>query len=228
MGRPRRARRPQPDGERCRCDRVTDAQARHRQCLGQAAHDDDVVEALAYERARLARHQVHERLVDDDDAPGPAQRQHRPRRVERAGGGGRVADDHEIVPTNGAAPEALWLLLPTALRPTLAPRASHPGFTESEAALRRTRQSPVAARAALTPEHGFALDPGAVPDAADLVIVGNPASPTGTLDPAAAVLALRRPGRVVVVDEAFMDLVPGEPGTPRTRAPRRRRSSCAA
>jgi histidinol-phosphate aminotransferase len=52
-----------------------------------------------------------------------------------------------------------------------------------------------------------------VPDAADLVIVGNPASPSGTLDPAAVVLALRRPGRVVVVDEAFMDLVPGEPAT---------------
>ncbi|MEA2151590.1 MAG: histidinol-phosphate aminotransferase, partial [Solirubrobacteraceae bacterium] len=42
---------------------------------------------------------------------------------------------------------------------------------------------------------------------------GNPASPSGTLDPAAALLALRRPGRVVAVDEAFMDLVPGEPGT---------------
>src|SRR5205085_2760047 len=55
--------------------------------------------------------------------------------------------------------------------------------------------------------------PGAVPAEADLVVVGNPASPSGTLDPAAAVLALRRPGRVVVVDEAFMDLVPGEPAT---------------
>jgi histidinol-phosphate/aromatic aminotransferase/cobyric acid decarboxylase-like protein len=52
-----------------------------------------------------------------------------------------------------------------------------------------------------------------VPEQADLVIVGNPVSPTGTLDPATAILALRRPGRVVVVDEAFMELVPGEPGT---------------
>jgi histidinol-phosphate/aromatic aminotransferase/cobyric acid decarboxylase-like protein len=48
-----------------------------------------------------------------------------------------------------------------------------------------------------------------VPEAADLVIVGNPASPSGTLVPATAILALRRPGRVVVVDEAFMELVPG-------------------
>jgi len=43
------------------------------------------------------------------------------------------------------------------------------------------------------------------------VIVGNPASPSGTLDPASAVLALRRPGRTVVVDEAFMGMLPGEP-----------------
>jgi histidinol-phosphate aminotransferase len=114
----------------------------------------------------------------------------------------------EIVPTNGAA-EALWLL-PTALRPTLA-ACVHPGFTESEAAL-RTHGVPIA-RVLRDPERGFALDPLAVPAAADLVIVGNPASPTGTLDAAAAVLALRRPGRVVVVDEAFMDLVPGEPAT---------------
>ena len=63
------------------------------------------------------------------------------------------------------------------------------------------------------PERGFALDPGAVPAEADLVVVANPGSPTGTLDPAAALGALRRPGRVVVVDEAFMDLVPGEPGS---------------
>ncbi len=114
----------------------------------------------------------------------------------------------EVVPTNGAA-EALWLL-PAALRPTLA-ACIHPGFTEAEAAL-HAHGIPVA-RVLRDPERGFALDPAAVPDAADLVVVGNPASPTGTLDPAAALLALRRPGRVVAVDEAFMDLVPGEPAS---------------
>jgi histidinol-phosphate aminotransferase len=66
------------------------------------------------------------------------------------------------------------------------------------------------ARVLRDPDRGFALDPSAVPAAADLVLLGNPASPSGTLDPAAAVLALRRPGRTIVVDEAFMDLVPGE------------------
>jgi histidinol-phosphate/aromatic aminotransferase/cobyric acid decarboxylase-like protein/adenosyl cobinamide kinase/adenosyl cobinamide phosphate guanylyltransferase len=117
---------------------------------------------------------------------------------------GRQPD--EIVPTNGAA-EALWLL-PAALRPSLA-ACVHPAFTEAEAAL-RAHGIPVT-RVLRDPEAGFALDPRAVPDAADLVVVGNPASPSGTLDPAAALFALRRPGRVVVVDEAFMDLVPGEP-----------------
>jgi histidinol-phosphate aminotransferase len=115
---------------------------------------------------------------------------------------GRAPD--EIVPTNGAA-EALWLL-PAALRPALAV-CVHPGFTEAEAAL-RAHGVPVA-RVLRDPDAAFALDPAAVPEAADLVVVGNPASPSGTLDPAAAILALRRPGRVVVVDEAFMDMVPG-------------------
>jgi histidinol-phosphate/aromatic aminotransferase/cobyric acid decarboxylase-like protein len=117
-------------------------------------------------------------------------------------------DPVEIVPTNGAA-EALWLL-PLALRPRLA-ACVHPGFTEAEAAL-HAHGVPVA-RVLRDPERGFALDPDAVPADAHLVIAGNPASPSGTLDPAAALLALRRPGRTVVVDEAFMGLVPGEPGS---------------
>jgi histidinol-phosphate/aromatic aminotransferase/cobyric acid decarboxylase-like protein/adenosyl cobinamide kinase/adenosyl cobinamide phosphate guanylyltransferase len=117
-------------------------------------------------------------------------------------------DPREIVPANGGG-EALWLLGP-ALRPTLA-ACVHPAFTESEAAL-HAHGVPVV-RVQRDPAGDFALDPRRVPEAADLVIVGNPASPSGTLDPASAVLALRRPGRTVVVDEAFMDLVPGEPGS---------------
>jgi histidinol-phosphate/aromatic aminotransferase/cobyric acid decarboxylase-like protein/adenosyl cobinamide kinase/adenosyl cobinamide phosphate guanylyltransferase len=117
-------------------------------------------------------------------------------------------EPEEIVPTNGGA-EALWLL-PAALRPALA-ACVHPGFTEAEAAL-RAHGVPVV-RVLRERARGFALDPQAVPPQADVVIVGNPVSPSGTLDPAAALLALRRPGRVVVVDEAFMDMVPGEAGT---------------
>ncbi|HEY5316385.1 MAG TPA: bifunctional adenosylcobinamide kinase/adenosylcobinamide-phosphate guanylyltransferase [Solirubrobacteraceae bacterium] len=117
-------------------------------------------------------------------------------------------EPEEIVPTNGAA-EALWLLGP-ALRPRLAV-CVHPGFTEAEAAL-HAHGVPVV-RVQRDPAAAFALDPAAVPAAADLLIVGNPASPSGTLDPAAALLALRAPGRVLVVDEAFMSMLPGEPGS---------------
>ena len=114
---------------------------------------------------------------------------------------GRRAE--EIVVTNGAA-EALWLLGP-ALQPRLA-ACVHPGFTEAEAAL-RVNGIPVV-RVLRDPAARFALDPAGIPAAADLVVVGNPG---WTLDPAHTLLALRRPGRVIVVDEAFMDMVPGEP-----------------
>jgi histidinol-phosphate/aromatic aminotransferase/cobyric acid decarboxylase-like protein/adenosyl cobinamide kinase/adenosyl cobinamide phosphate guanylyltransferase len=117
-------------------------------------------------------------------------------------------DPADIVLTNGAV-EALWLLGP-ALRPRLA-AVVHPGFTETEAGL-RAHGIPVT-RVQRDPEADFALDPAAVPETADLVVVGNPASPSGTLAPAAAVLTLRRPGRTVVVDEAFIGMVPGEPGS---------------
>jgi histidinol-phosphate aminotransferase len=49
-----------------------------------------------------------------------------------------------------------------------------------------------------------------VPAEADLVVTGNPNNPTGTLDPAATVAGLARPGRVLVVDEAFMEFTTGE------------------
>jgi histidinol-phosphate/aromatic aminotransferase/cobyric acid decarboxylase-like protein/adenosyl cobinamide kinase/adenosyl cobinamide phosphate guanylyltransferase len=114
----------------------------------------------------------------------------------------------EVVTTNGAT-EALWLL-PAALRPALV-ACVHPAFTEGEAAM-RAHGIPVA-RVLRDPDQGFRLDPRAVPAEADVVIVGNPASPSGTLDPAPTLLALRRPGRVIVIDEAFIDLVPGEPGS---------------
>jgi histidinol-phosphate aminotransferase len=44
-----------------------------------------------------------------------------------------------------------------------------------------------------------------VPAEADLVVTGNPNNPTGTLDPATTLAGLARPGRVLVVDEAFME-----------------------
>ncbi|WP_445257448.1 cobyrinate a,c-diamide synthase [Nocardioides aurantiacus] len=114
----------------------------------------------------------------------------------------------EVLATAGAA-EAFTLL--ARLRPWRRPVVAHPQFTEPHAALEQaghTVTTVVCAR-----ESGFALDPAAVPEDADLVVLGNPTNPTGVLHPAATVRQLLRPGRLVVVDEAFMDTVPGETET---------------
>jgi histidinol-phosphate aminotransferase len=82
-----------------------------------------------------------------------------------------------------------------------------PSFTEPEAAL----------AAAGIPVHHVVLPPPfglagvQVPEDADLVVIGNPTNPTAVLHHREQILGLRRPGRVVVVDEAFADSVPGEP-----------------
>lgn len=119
---------------------------------------------------------------------------------------GRATDD--VVLTNGAT-EAMWLL-GAALRPRLS-AIMQPAFTETELALTAARL-PVA-HVQRDPEAGFALDPSAVPPAATLLMLANPASPDGTLSSREQVLALRAPGRTLVVDEAFMAMVPGEPGS---------------
>ncbi|MFC5994829.1 Rv2231c family pyridoxal phosphate-dependent protein CobC [Pseudonocardia hispaniensis] len=99
-----------------------------------------------------------------------------------------------------------------ALLPGLAPRHAavvHPGFTEPEAAL---RAAGIPVTRVLTEESaGHRFDPAAIPADADLVVIGNPTNPTGVLHPARAVAAAARPGRVLVVDEAFADALPGEP-----------------
>ena len=107
----------------------------------------------------------------------------------------------EVLLTAGAA-EAFVLLARV-----LSPRRAvvvHPQFTEPESALRAAGH-PVS-RVLL--DGDFRLGP--VPDDADLVMIGNPTNPTSVLHPAEAVAALARPGRTLVVDEAFMDCVPGE------------------
>ncbi len=114
---------------------------------------------------------------------------------------GRTVD--EVLLTAGAA-EA-FVLLARALQPSHAV-VVHPQFTEPEAALRAAGH-PVH-RVVLEPP--FTLDPAAVGEAADLVVLGNPTNPTSVAHPADAVRALLRPGRTVVVDEAFVDCVPGE------------------
>ena len=120
-----------------------------------------------------------------------------------------VADRHgrtpaEVLTLNGAC-ESFWLIA-HALRPRVA-ACVHPSFSEPEAALRACRAEVV--RVARDPSD-WSLDPDAVPARADVVVLGNPNNPTGGLDCTDTILALLRPGRLVVVDEAFMDFVPDE------------------
>ena len=99
----------------------------------------------------------------------------------------------------------------TLLARALTPRQAvvvHPQFTEPEAAL-LTAGHPVT-RVLLQASDGFLLHPDVVPEGADLVVIGNPTNPTGALHSADLIRGLVRPGRVVVVDEAFIDAVPGE------------------
>jgi len=114
----------------------------------------------------------------------------------------RAAD--EVLLTAGAA-EA-FVLLARALRPRHAV-VVHPQFTEPEAALRAAGHQ---VDRVILP-FPFALDPTLVPADADLVFIGNPTNPTSVAHPRDGLLGLVRPGRIVVVDEAFADCLPGEP-----------------
>ena len=145
------------------------------------------------------------RLVDALDGIGryPSTEDDRLARSAVAARHGRHAD--EVLVLAGAA-EGFALL------PALAPRLAalvHPSFTEPEVALRQAGV-PVH-HVLLDAADGYRLRPGLVPDEADLVVLGNPTNPTSVLHPAATIEALARPGRVLVVDEAFLDAVPGEP-----------------
>ncbi|KAA1252166.1 threonine-phosphate decarboxylase [Mycobacterium simiae] len=118
-----------------------------------------------------------------------------------------AADRHcrsrdEVVPLSGAA-EAFALL--SNLRPAQAAIIA-PAFTEP-AVMLCTAGIPVH-HVVLPPP--FTLDRVQVPDDADLVVVGNPTNPTSVLHTREQLFALRRPGRILVVDEAFADAIPGE------------------
>ncbi|SDT39943.1 cobyrinic acid a,c-diamide synthase [Friedmanniella luteola] len=114
-----------------------------------------------------------------------------------------VGEDH-VLPTSGAA-EAFTLIARALV--TRHPLVVHPQFTEPEAALRAAGHRPD--RLVLDAADGFVLDPDRVPAHADLVVVGNPTNPTSVLHPVEVLQRLRAPGRVLVVDEAFLDAVTG-------------------
>jgi histidinol-phosphate aminotransferase len=110
---------------------------------------------------------------------------------------------HEVLALAGAAEG--FALLPN-LRPERAAVVA-PSFTEPAAVL--TAAGVPVHHVVLEPP--FGLDGAVVPEDADLVIVGNPTNPTAVLHTREQLLALRRPGRILVIDEAFADSVPGEP-----------------
>ncbi|MBD0860009.1 threonine-phosphate decarboxylase [Gordonia sp. zg691] len=106
-----------------------------------------------------------------------------------------AADGFEMLPRLGVGSAALI----------------QPSFTEPEIALRAAgvpiTQTTLSAPWQLGAEREGDLDSlAAVPEDADLVILGNPTNPTSVLHPREAIDALRRPGRIIVVDEAFADL----------------------
>ncbi|HEU0287948.1 MAG TPA: Rv2231c family pyridoxal phosphate-dependent protein CobC, partial [Nocardioidaceae bacterium] len=124
----------------------------------------------------------------------------RPARAAAAARHGRLPE--ECLVTNGAS-ELFWLL-GSVLRPRRA-ACVHPSFTEPEAALRSSGVPVV--RVMRDPDRDWLLDPETVPVDADLVVVGRPDNPTGVLDPVSTIERLCRPGRTVVVDEAFAEFL---------------------
>jgi cobyrinic acid a,c-diamide synthase len=111
----------------------------------------------------------------------------------------------QVLPTAGGA-EA-FSLLARSLRPRR-PLIIHPQFTEPEAALIAAGHQPE--RLILSAAAGFRLDVDQIAAEPDLILIGNPTNPTSVLHPAPLINSLRQAGRIVVVDEAFMDAVPAE------------------
>jgi cobyrinic acid a,c-diamide synthase len=132
-------------------------------------------------------------LADADGYPDVAE-------AEQAVARRHGRESADVLATAGAA-EAFTLV--ARLRDWRHPVVVHPQFTEPEVALRTAGHGP--GQVLLSHEDGFRLRPELVPDDADLVVVGNPTNPTGVRHPGAVIRALARPGRLVVVDEAFLD-----------------------
>jgi histidinol-phosphate aminotransferase len=117
-----------------------------------------------------------------------------PRAAVRAVARRHDRDESDVLLTAGSA-DAL-VLLARVLRPRHAV-VVHPSCSTADAALAGAGHE--VHRLVLAPP--YVLDPAQVPDAADLVVVGNPTDPTGVVHQRLPELC--RPGRTVVVDEAL-------------------------
>ncbi|MBU9765621.1 threonine-phosphate decarboxylase [Mycobacterium sp. TNTM28] len=128
---------------------------------------------------------------------------------------GRRADEVALLAGGAEGFALLAGLRPVHARPASAAAGWHlaaliaPSFTEPEAVL---TAAGVPIQHVVLPAP-FTLAAAQVPDEADLVVIGNPTNPTGVLHRREELLALRRPGRLLVVDEAFADAIPGEAET---------------
>ena len=145
-------------------------------------------------------------------APRPWPRRHR-------------RDPGEVLLTAGAA--QAFVLLAQALRGARRPGRGPPAVHRAggRAAQRRPPGRPGA------PARGRRLPARrgrSCPDDADLVFVGNPTNPTSVLHPAAEIAKLARPGRVLVVDEAFADTTYRTGRRRRARVARRTGATCPA
>lgn len=191
-------------GHPCRTTPLRDEMADPLRHHGDAELTDDLVDLAVNVRLTQPPGWLTEVLVDElsDVAAYPD-----PTRARDALAARHGLAREQVLPTSGGA-EA-FTLIARALGPHDAV-VVHPQFTEPEAALRAAGHD--VRRVLLRAEDDFALTAGAVDEIgdADLVVIGNPTNPTGALHPAAALRALARPGRVLLVDEAFMDAVPGE------------------
>lgn len=133
-----------------------------------------------------------------DDREYPSDRATREALAKRHG-----REPDEALPLNGAC-EAFWLLAHV-LRPRRAV-CVHPTFTEGEFALRAV--GAVIERLVTSPPN-WALEPAAVSDA-DLMLVTNPSNPTGRIERSETLAALATTGRLLVVDESFMEFAGDE------------------
>jgi cobyrinic acid a,c-diamide synthase len=166
--------------------------------------------------------ELHEGLVDFavnvHDAPRPAflaealeaslaeaTRYPRSEAAEAAVARRHGRQPNEVLATAGAA-EAFSLI--ARMRAWKRPVIVHPQFTEPDVALSAAGRAPE--HLVLDAGDGFALHPDHLPADADLVIVGNPTNPTSVLHAGDTLRRLMAPGRIVVVDEAFMDTVRSE------------------
>lgn len=142
----------------------------------------------------FVRRVLADRLADLAAYPAPEDQQ----RAVAAAAALHDRSPNEVLLLDGAA-EGFELL--ARLRPRHV-ALIEPTFTEPGRVL-------AAAGARITPvttPAPWGLDTALVPDDADLVVLGNPTNPTSVLHSRAQIRHLIRPGRTVVVDEAFADL----------------------